>query len=43
MQLVKEHQLAILIAVLKKSYLTPKNMGNVFAMKSLGCLGLDAQ
>lgn len=43
MQLVKEHWLAILIAVLEKSYLTPKNMGNAFAMKSLSCLGLDAQ
>lgn len=42
-QLVKEHWLAILIAVLEKSYLTPKNIGNAFAMKSLSCLGSDAQ
>lgn len=43
MQLVKEHWLAILIAVLEKSHLTPKNTGNAFAVKSFSCLGLDAQ
>lgn len=42
-KLVEEHRLAILTAVLEKSYLTPKNMGNAFAAKSLSCLGLDAQ
>lgn len=42
-QLVTEHQPAILPAVLQKSCLTPKNMGGAFAMKFLKSLGLDAQ
>lgn len=42
-QLVQEHQPAILPAMLQKSCLTPKNMEGTFAMKFLNSLGLVAQ
>lgn len=43
MQLVKEHQLAELDAVFRKSYFTPRNRGNASAVKPLSCLGLPSQ
>lgn len=44
MQLVKDHQPAILPAMLQKSCLTPKNMmESAFLMKFLNSLGLGAQ
>lgn len=43
MQLVKEHQLAVLDAVFRKSYFTPRNRGNASAVKPLSCLGLPSQ
>lgn len=43
MQIFREHQSAMLPAILQKSRFTPKNIEGAFAMKFLNSLGLVAQ